>query len=79
MAHRRKRVGEIDTNTVLLIGGGVLLLGVLYFMSQPSKPAVTVVKPAPSSSAALTAAEITAGAGVVNTLVNDLTSDDSDS
>jgi hypothetical protein len=78
MARRKRRVGEIGTTTLLLIGGAVLVVGFVV-MQKSSTPTTTIIKPPPTSSAGLTAAEITAGAGVVNTLINDLTPDDSDS
>jgi hypothetical protein len=74
MASRKKRVGEIDTTTLLLVlGGGAALL---YFMTRPQTPA-TIVYRAPTTpvnnSGATTAAEIAAGAGLADTLINDLT------
>jgi hypothetical protein len=79
MAYKRKRVGEVSTTTVLLLaaaGVGVVLLAMN--MNKPAAP-VTVIKPPAVSNNALTAAEITAGASVVNTLVNDLTPDEEES
>jgi hypothetical protein len=77
MAYKRKRVGEISTTTLVI--GGIALLGIGFLVMNANKPATTtVIKPPPSTSAATTAAEIAAGAGVVTTLVNDLTDDSDD-
>lgn len=78
MAHKRKRVGEVSTTTLVL--GGLAVLGIGILIVNMNKPTTTtVIKPAPASNSAATAAEIAAGAGVVTTLVNDLTSDEEDS
>jgi hypothetical protein len=70
---KRKRIGAIDTTTLLLLVGGA---AVLYFVLKPQTPPAVVYKPIPqgsNTSGALTAAEITAGAGLVSTALNDLT------
>jgi hypothetical protein len=78
MAHKRKRVGEVSTAVWVL--GGIAVLGIGFLIMNQSKPATTtVVRPAVPSTSATTAAEIAAGASVVNTLVNDLTPDEEDS
>jgi hypothetical protein len=77
MARRRKKVGEISTTALVL--GGIAVVGIGFLIVNANKPTTTVIKQAPSSSAATTAAEITAGATVLNTLVNDLTPDEEDS
>jgi len=77
---RRKKVGEIGTTEMLLILG-VVGVGIYFVISKSSTPSTTIIKTAaPSSStssAASTAAEIAAGAGVVDTLINDFSSSDS--
>jgi hypothetical protein len=78
MANKRKKIGEVGT-TVLVLGGVAVIGIVLLAMNANKPPATTIIKPAPSSGAATTAAEIAAGASVVNTLVNDLTPDEDDS
>jgi hypothetical protein len=82
MAQKRKRVGEIDTSTLILIAAGAAAL--LFLMSKSSTPAPTIIKTGSPSTgqAQLTAAEIAAGAGLVTTAITDFTSagdDDSDS
>jgi hypothetical protein len=78
MAHKRKRVGEVSTTALVL--GGIAVIGLGFLIYNANKPATTVIRTAPASSgAATTAAEIAAGASVVNTLVNDLTPDEEDS
>jgi hypothetical protein len=70
----RKRVGAVDTGTILLVGGGI---AVVFLLMNANKPATTVVKPvAAPSSAATTAAEITAGATAITSILNSITSDD---
>jgi hypothetical protein len=77
MAHKRKKtVGKMDNTTMLLlIGGGVLGL-ILLMNSNKSSPAPAVVRTALPSGNATTAAEIAAGASVINTALNDFSSDD---
>jgi hypothetical protein len=78
MAHKRKRVGEISTTALVL--SGIAVIGIGFLIYNASKPATTVIRTTPvSSGAGTTAAEIAAGASVVNTLVNDLTPDEEDS
>jgi hypothetical protein len=79
MAHKRKRVGEVSTTALVL--GGIAVIGLGFLIYNANKPATTVIRTTPpaSSGAATTAAEIAAGASVVNTLVNDLTPDEEDS
>jgi hypothetical protein len=79
MAYKRKRVGEISTTVWVL--GGVAVVGIIFLAMNASKTAAppVVLRTIPNTSAATTAAEIAAGASVVNTLVNDLTPDEEDS
>jgi hypothetical protein len=78
MAHKRKRVGEVSTTALLL--GGIAVVGIGFLIYNANKPATPVIRTTPTtSSATTTAAEIAAGASVVNTLVNDLTPDEDDS
>jgi hypothetical protein len=75
---RKKRVGEIGTTGIVLIGVGVLAIG--YFLMQKPPVPTTIIRTQPSTGSGLTAAEIAAGATVADTLINDLTgSDDSNS
>lgn len=79
MAKRRKKVSGTGT-TILWIGGGLLAAFALYEIMKGQSAPITVIKtstPA-SSSAATTAAEVTAGASVLTAGLNDLFGDDSD-
>jgi len=61
-----------------MIGLGIGGLAIFYFISQKNAtPTTTVIRTtAPTNTAAATtAAEITAGAGLVTSIVNDFTSD----
>jgi hypothetical protein len=71
---RKKRVGEIGTTGLVLIGLGGL--AVLYFMTQKPATPPTIIRTQAPSGSGLTAAEIAAGATVADTLINDLTSSD---
>lgn len=76
MAKKGKRVGGMDTTTLILLGvGGV---AVLFLLMNSNKTQTTIVRtsPAPSTTASTTAAEIAAGASVINTALNDFSSDD---
>ncbi len=66
-------MGAVDTTTLLLIGGGVLVGGfILYNMSKQTAQPVIIRQPTPTNTgAATTAAEIAAGASVLNTALND--------
>jgi hypothetical protein len=79
MSHKRKKVGEIGTGEMLLIAGaGVLVLYLVMSQNKPTATPVVVRTTTPNTGAATTAAEIAAGAGVLNTLINDTTGDDDD-
>jgi hypothetical protein len=68
---RRKKIGAIDTTTLLLLGAGAV---VLYMVMKPAAPVYTAPAyiPAYSGSAIpagnTTAAVITAGAGAASSL-----------
>lgn len=66
------------TTTLLWIGGGLAGAFILYELLKGQTPATTIIRtttPVPTSSAATTAAEVAAGAGVLTTIANDLFGD----
>lgn len=66
------------TQTVLIVGGLVGVAAIAYFMMNRPAQATTIIRTVPTgtSSTALTAAEIAAGAGLATTLANDIFGDD---
>jgi len=69
---RRRKVGAVSTNTLILIGGG--LLG-LYLISKPKVATPPVLTYPPGyipASANPTNTAITAGASVLNNLFNNV-------
>lgn len=70
-----KKVGSISTGTAVLLGLGGL--GVVLLLSKKSTPPPTIIRTVTpvNSSSATTAAAITAGAGVLNNVFDDLFGD----
>lgn len=72
---RRKKMGATDTETILLVGGGLLLV---FLMMKPKTPTYPPVVTAPGGAlpqpqgTSSTNTAITAGASVVNNLINQI-------
>lgn len=67
-----KKVGAIDTTTILLVGGGLLAA---YLLMRPRvQPTPIITLPAGSTGTSTTNTAITAGASVIDSFLNYLNS-----
>ncbi len=72
---RRKKMGAADTETILLVGGGLLLVFLMMKKPTTTLPALPLTPGgagAQPQGASSTNTAITAGASVVNNLINQI-------